>query len=73
MKNHSEFARVQAAYSGDTSTRRAIDQLLLQLADGPDGATPGPEEVFKSHPGADRVRASGASEQMLARELCGIT
>ena len=56
-RTRSDCARVQAAYSGDTSIRRAIDHILLQLAKGLEGATPGPEEVLKileSHPGADR-------------------
>src|SRR5438105_750817 len=54
-RTHSDLSRVQAAYSGDTSNRRAIDYILRQLADGPDGATPGPEELLEaleSHPGA---------------------
>lgn len=56
-RTHSDYSRVQAAWAND-STRAAIQALLLQLADGRDGATPGPEElaeVLESHPGADRA------------------
>jgi hypothetical protein len=58
-RTHSDFGRVREAYSGDTSNRRAIDHLLLQLADAPPGTLgPGPEELveaLESHPGADRA------------------
>ncbi|MCC6678266.1 MAG: hypothetical protein IT436_14085 [Phycisphaerales bacterium] len=57
-RTHSDYSRVQAAWADD-STRAAIDTLLLQLADAPDGTTgPGPEELaeaLESHPGADRT------------------